>query len=243
MDTVLILGATSDMGRSIARRFAEKGHGLQLAARNTESLKPLQSDLQTRHGVACTLHAFDAIDFEGHRNFWNGLHPKPDTCIVVFGYMEDNARATEDPTVLLNTVNVNFTGAVSILNVVSRAFLDAGKGWIACIGSAAGERGRASNYVYGSAKAGLKAYLSGLRNELHGHGIHVCTVIPGFVRTRMTQDMDLPGLLTAEPEDVANTVYKSLTGNKDVVYVKWYWKWIMMIIRNIPESVFKRMRL
>ena len=107
----------------------------------------------------------------------------------------------------------------------------------------AGERGRQSNYLYGSAKAGFTAYLSGLRNRLFREGVHVTTIQPGFVYTRMTENLKLPALLTAKPEDVAATVYSAVKNKKNVVYVKWFWRWIMLIIKSIPEFMFKKLKL
>ena len=107
----------------------------------------------------------------------------------------------------------------------------------------AGERGRQSNYFYGSAKAGFTAYLSGLRNRLFREGVQVLTVKPGFVYTRMTEAMTLPALVTATPEQVADAIYKGVLKKKNVIYVKWFWRWIMLLIKMIPETVFKKMKL
>ena len=138
---------------------------------------------------------------------------------------------------------MNYVGAASILNIVAATYAEKGKGTIAGISSVAGERGRLSNYLYGSAKAGFTAYLSGLRNRLFHQKVHVLTVQPGFVYTRMTEGMPLPKLLTATPELVAQTVYKATLAKKNVIFVKGMWRWIMLIIRNIPESIFKKMKL
>ena len=100
-----------------------------------------------------------------------------------------------------------------------------------------------SNYIYGSAKAGFTAYLSGLRNRLFHVNVHVVSVLPGFVYTRMTEGLALPKLLTAEPEMVGESVYNAIIKKKNVVYVKWFWRWIMLIIRNIPEFIFKKLKL
>jgi short-subunit dehydrogenase len=111
------------------------------------------------------------------------------------------------------------------------------------IASVAGERGRQSNYLYGSAKAGFRAYLSGLRNRMHRESVHVVTVQPGFVYTKMTENLNLPKMLTATPDEVAETVYSAVYKRKNVVYVKWFWRWIMVVIKSIPESVFKKLKL
>ena len=243
MPTALILGATSDIGQAIAVKFAKEGYDLQLAARNTDDIRSLSSDCSLRYGIRCSTHAFDANDMDSHVPFYDSLEVKPDVSILVFGYMEDNHAVTADRRKLLNTINVNFTGAVSILNIISRDYLTRKNGTIAAISSVAGERGRATNYIYGSAKAGLTAYLSGLRNECFSSNVHVSTILPGFVYTRMTENMKLPPLLTATPQLVADAVYGAVRKKKNVVYVKWMWKWIMLIIRSIPEFMFKKMKL
>jgi decaprenylphospho-beta-D-erythro-pentofuranosid-2-ulose 2-reductase len=243
MATALILGATSDIGQAIAVKFAKEKFNLQLAARNANDLHALRSDCTLRHGIGCTVHSFDATATETHEQFYASLPAAPDVTILVFGYMEDNHMVTGDSKKLLNTINVNFTGAVSILNIISRSYIQQKNGIIAAISSVAGERGRATNYIYGSAKAGLTAYLSGLRNEAFGDNVHVATILPGFVYTRMTEKMTLPPLLTATPELVAEAVFKAVKKKKDVVYVKWFWRWIMCIIRSIPEFMFKKMKL
>ena len=107
----------------------------------------------------------------------------------------------------------------------------------------AGDRGRASNYCYGAAKAGFTTYLSGLRNRLAGKGVHVVAVKPGFVRTRMTQGMKLPPALTAEPDEVAATIVRAEARRSNIVYVRPVWRLIMLVIRHIPETVFKRLSL
>ena len=243
MPTVLLLGASSDMAVAIAKEFAAKGYDIQLAARNADRLRPLQSDLSIRYSVTCTLHEFDAEQPGQHAAFFDSLNPKPDITICVFGYLGQQQEAESDWKECERTIMVNYTGAVSILNIVANYYVSQGKGTIAGISSVAGERGRMSNYFYGSAKAGFTAYLSGLRNRLYHQKVHVLSVQPGFVYTRMTEGMPLPGLLTATPQQVAAAIYQAIIKKKNVVYVKWFWRWIMLIIKNIPESIFKKLKL
>ncbi|MCO5240359.1 MAG: SDR family oxidoreductase [Chitinophagaceae bacterium] len=243
MSTILILGATSDMGIAIARLFAAKQFDIQLAARDTSKLSYLQTDITIRNNVRCSIHQFDAVDFTSHQTFFNTLSPKPDITVCVFGYMNDNAKVTDDLNEMLKTMHTNYTGAVSILNIASKYYAFSKKGCIVGISSVAGERGRQSNYIYGSAKAGFTAYLSGLRNALHESGVHVVTVLPGFVYTKMTEHLRLPQLLTAHPNDVALSIYNAVQKKKNIIYVKWFWRWIMCTIKLIPEPIFKRMKL
>lgn len=243
MPTVLILGAASDMAVAIAKKYASKGYNVQLAARNTGRLNALQSDLGIRYNISCTLHEFDALNFESHAAFFEGLTQKPDVAICVFGYLGDNEIARANWAESAKIIHTNYTGAVSILNVISNYFASRKAGVIAGISSVAGQRGRQSNYMYGSAKAGFTAYLSGLRNRMFHENVHVVSVQPGFVYTAMTANMKLPPMLTAKPEDVAGTVFNAVAKKKNVVYVKWFWRWIMLIICSIPEFMFKKLKL
>jgi short-subunit dehydrogenase len=243
MPTVLILGAASDMAVAIAKKYASKGYHVQLAARNTSRLQALQSDIGIRYNVQCSLHEFDALDYESHQAFFNGLIQKPEVTVCVFGYLGDNETARANWKEAATIIHTNYTGAVSILNVISNHYAAQKSGTIIGISSVAGERGRQSNYMYGSAKAGFTAYLSGLRNRMFHENVHVTSVQPGFVYTRMTENMKLPPLLTAKPEDVANTVFNAGAQKKNVVYVKWFWRWIMLIIKSVPEFMFKKLKL
>lgn len=243
MSTVLILGASSDIGFAIAKKFASEKYDVQLAGRSVEPLKAHQSDLQVRHQINCTLHSFDAMDFSSHASFYDSLSPKPDVTIYVIGYMNDNEKVINDWNESLKTIQTNYSGAVSILNIVAADYAKKAKGTIVGISSVAGNRGRQSNYIYGSAKAAFTAYLSGLRNKLYHSGVHVMTVLPGFVNTKMTENLKLPAALTAQPEEVGEAVYNGVKKKKDVIYVKWFWKYIMKIITNIPETMFKKKKL
>ncbi len=229
------------MAQAIAKKYAAEGWSLTLAARDPDLLEPIASDLRIRSNAAVQALEFDATDFSGHPGFYDSLEPKPDAVICVFGYMGDQMAARTDFDEVRKTIDINFTGAASILNAVAADFEMRGHGAIAGISSVAGDRGRQSNYIYGSAKAGFTAYLSGLRNRLAKAGVHVMTVKPGFCRTKMTENLELPAALTAEPEQVADAVFRGMEKRKDVVYTLWMWRWIMLIIRHIPEFIFKKM--
>jgi decaprenylphospho-beta-D-erythro-pentofuranosid-2-ulose 2-reductase len=243
MPTVLILGATSDIGTATAKKFASEKYDVQLAARNEEQLKPLQSDLRIRYDIQSSAYSFDAEKFDTHQSFYNSLSPKPDVTVYVVGYMNDNEKVISDWNESLKTIQANYTGAVSILNIVAADYASRNAGTIVGISSVAGNRGRQSNYIYGSAKAALTAYLSGLRNKLYHSKAHVLTVLPGFVYTKMTGHLQLPKILTAQPEEVANAIYEGVIRKKNIVYVKWFWKWIMFLIVSMPENIFKKKKL
>lgn len=241
---LLILGANSDVALALARKFAEaeKAH-ITLASRNQDLLRKKAQDLAIRYQVPAIPRFFDADDCKSHAGFYQSLDPKPDGVILAFGYLGDQQKAQQDFEEAAKMVKTNFLDAVSILEVIAADFQRRGHGFIIGISSVAGERGRQSNAIYGASKAGLTAYLSGLRNRLHRHNVRVMTVLPGFVRTKMTEHLDLPERLLAEPAEAAEDIYGAYRKKRDVVYTKWFWKWIMHIIRLIPEPLFKRLKL
>lgn len=242
MGTMLILGATSDMAQSAAKKFSEAGWELQLAGRDSAAIKRIAHDLAVRSGREPACLNFEAGKTDA-RSFWESLPAEPDAIFCAIGLLGDQEKSRHDETLAKEIINANFSGLVPVLSVAADAFEQRGKGVIIGISSVAGDRGRASNYVYGSAKAGFTAFLSGLRNRLAGRGVHVVTVKPGFVATKMTEGMNLPRILTASPDEVADDILKAVKRGADVVYVKSVWKTIMWIIRLMPESVFKKRQL
>lgn len=240
---VLVLGARSDIGMAVAHAFAAAGHPLQLAARDAGTLEPEKIDLELRHKVAVSLHAFDALETGSHAAFLDDLPQLPGIAVIAVGLMGDQTDSEADPEAAAIVMRSNYEGPASILGLLANRFAARGSGTLVGISSVAGDRGRATNYVYGSAKAGLTAFLSGLRNRLAGQGVHVVTVLPGFVATRMTEGMDLPARLTAQPEEVATAITRAVAKGRNVIYVRPIWWLIMAIIRNIPEAIFKKMKI
>ncbi len=246
MSTILILGAGSDIARATAGVLASRGHDLILAGRDTGLLEREATDLSLRYPVSVQTVFFDALDTAGHTAFWDGLEPRPAGVVCAVGYLGEESRAQAEPEEAQRVLASNFTGVVSILDEAARRLAAAGSGFIVALSSVAGDRGRASNYHYGAAKAGLTAYLSGLRNRFATEGprgVQVITVKPGFVATRMTADLGLPPLLTATPDEAARDIVNALERRRDVVYTRWFWRWIMALITHLPELVFKRTRL
>ncbi len=237
---VLILGAASGMARAIARSFASEGHAIQLAARNVDRLEADRDDLKTRYGVEATLHEFDALDLGSHEAFVAGLPELPAIAVCAVGAMGTQEENAADPKIGATVMRANFEGPASIFAHLANAMEARGSGTLVGISSVAGDRGRASNYVYGSAKAGYTAFLSGLRNRLAKKGVHVVTVLPGFVATAMTEGLDLPARLTAQPEEVGAAVVKAVQKQRDIIYVRPIWRIVMAVIRNIPEPIFKK---
>lgn len=238
---ILIIGATSDIARAISREYAKEKYNLYLANRTIESLEELKSDLEIRYGIEVILRKFCVSDFDTHQNFYDNLESKPEGVIYASGYLplQEKINFTE----CLETVNVNYLGAMSILNIFADEFEKKKGGFIIGITSVAGDRGKASNYIYGSSKAAFDVYLSGLRNRLFKSNVLVLTVRPGFVKTNMTKNMKLPKYITAEPFMVANDVIKAYKKKKNIIYTKKIWFFIMLIIRLIPESIFKKLNL
>ena len=242
MATVLILGATSDIGIAIARQWASQKFDVILAGRNPQRLKPFESDICIRYGVKCNSVLFDAVDFQSHMLFFSALPLKPDVSICVFGIMENEEEAFSDWQLTEKIINTNFTGAVSILNVIAKCYISQKEGTIIGISSVSGDRGRATKLIYASSKAAFTAYLSGLRNKCFSQGVHVMTVQPGYVYTKMTENMFLPKTLTSGPGQVAHLVFNAYLKKRNIVYIKWFWRYIMLIIQAIPEFQFKKMK-
>lgn len=240
---VLILGARSDMARACAHRFAKAGHPLVLAARDPATLEADATDLRLRYSVPVTCVAFDATDIAGLDVFLDTLPDLPAIALCAVGAMGDQAQSQRDALAAAAVIRANFEGPALALGVLAERFEKRGSGTIIGISSVAGERGRASNYVYGAAKAGFTAFLSGLRNRLARSPVQVITVLPGFVATRMTEAMDLNPRLTAQPEEVAEAIFRAHEKRRDVIYIRPVWRLIMAIIRALPEPVFKRTRL
>ncbi len=243
MSYVLIIGAKSDIAKEVAREYAKNGYNLYLAARETSSLEELATDIKVRSSVEVELKEFDIAKFDTHKKFYESLGEKPLGVVVVSGYMNEQKVCETNWDETLNTINVNYTGAVSILNIVANEFEKDRRGFIVGVSSVAGDRGRKANYIYGSSKAAFSAYLGGLRNRLFESGVTVLTVKPGFVNTKMTEDLDLPPNLTAQPEDVASDIFKAQQKGKNIIYTKSIWRLVMLIIKHIPEFMFKKMSI
>jgi short-subunit dehydrogenase len=242
-DTVLILGGRSDIGQAIARRFAKAGASVVLAARSVADLEPDRADIALRHEVSVDLAEFDVLDTGAMAGFVAGLDPAPSVVVCVVGAMGEQDGSEQDPAAAALVMRSNYEGPALILGLFANQMAEAGQGALVGVSSVAGDRGRATNYVYGSAKAGFTAFLSGLRNRLASRNVHVLTVKPGFVATRMTEGMDLPKRLTAEPEQVADAIFKGVETGRNVIYVKPIWWLVMRIICAIPERIFKKMSL
>ena len=215
----LILGARSDIAMSTAHRFAEAGYDIQLAARNNNSLSQFKSNLEQKYQINVTLHEFDALKINSHKYFVNSLPQLPNVIICAVGYMGDHKKNERDIEIAKNVIRSNFEGPASIFLIFANLFEQRGSGTLVGISSVAGERGRAKNYIYGSSKAGFSVFLSGLRNRLAMRGVHVITVLPGFVATKMTNNIELPKKITAQPDQVSKAIFNAVKKKKPILFM------------------------
>ena len=243
MSTVLIVGANSDIAKATARIYARSGFDLILAQRNNEDIEPFVADLKIKYERHIEAIHLDILDYSSHAEIYSKLQRPIDGVIIAVGYLGDQQKSQDDFEESRKIIDSNFTGLVSLLNIIANDFEKRRTGFIVAISSVAGDRGRKKNYQYGAAKAGLTAYLSGLRNRLFDKGVKVLTIKPGFVLTKMTKDLDLPEKLTAQPKDIAQAIYSAQQKGKDTLYYMKKWRLIMWIIRMIPEKIFKRLDL
>ena len=243
---VLILGATSSIARAVAHEFARAGHPMILAGRDAADLERDAADLRLRYGVGARVLPFDATDFASHpafvRDCVGGDAGALEGVVLCHGYMAEQDEAARDFELARRMIDVNYASAVSVLNPLADHFAARGRGFVCAVSSVAGDRGRQSNYLYGSTKAALGTYLQGLRNRLSRSGVRVVTIKPGFVDTAVT--FGRPGLfLVAPPRKVGADVFRAVRRGRNEVYTPWFWRGIMGVIKSIPEPVFKRMKL
>ena len=246
MPTVLILGANAGIGRALAAEFASHQHDLILSGRDLEELQALAADINLRHNVSARAARVDVLDFDALESALAAcVAPAGDSLegvVLCTGYLGDLETALKDVNEARRILDTNFTGSALALNVLANHFEQKGKGFICALSSVAGDRGRQSNYLYGSAKGGLTTYLQGLRNRLYHSGVQVITVKPGFVDTRMVFGKGkLP--LVAQPQAVARDIYNAVKSGKNVVYVPWFWRVIMFTVGIIPEGLFKKLKM
>jgi decaprenylphospho-beta-D-erythro-pentofuranosid-2-ulose 2-reductase len=245
MGTLLLLGSNADVGQACAYRFAKEGYNILLATRTIDDYqKKLASDIAIRHNVKVENVHFDALQTQAHKAFYESLSIAPDVVVSVFGYLGNHEKGLADFEEAQLIIDSNFTGNVSILGIIANAMEAKKQGSIVCVSSVAGERGRKSNYLYGASKAALTAFLSGLRGRMFASNVHVATVIPGFIKTKMVANLPpTPKPITASAEQVADAIWKAYNKKKDVVYVLSVWWLIMFIIKSIPEALFKKTNL
>jgi len=242
---VLILGASSAIARGCTKALAARGYTLYLAGRQRDELQRMAADLEIRYG---TVVHFGRLDVTAIREYGKFLDTVDESLgglqgvVSAIGDLGSPEQDAQDPEAVVRQIQINFSGVAALLTHCANRLEAQGSGFIIGITSVAGDRGRQSNYLYGAAKGGLSLFLQGLRNRLFDKGVRVVTIKPGFVDTAMTFGMS--GLfLVEDPDDVGRRIVRSLDGNADVIYVPWFWRFIMSIIRTIPEPLFKRLKL
>lgn len=244
MTRTLVVGATSAIAQATARHLAARGDQLFLVARNEAKLVAVVQDLRARGTVVHSAVA-DLNDFSRHEALLDeaaGALGGLDVVLIAYGTLSDQRAGEQRYEVAEAELRTNFLSVVSLLTPLANRFEAERGGVIAVISSVAGDRGRGSNYLYGTAKGALSLFLQGLRNRLHPAGVRVVTIKPGFVDTPMTADIKKNALFAA-PDTVARGIVKALEGGREVVYLPGMWRPIMFLIRALPEPLFKRLKL
>jgi short-subunit dehydrogenase len=242
---ILIIGVTSAIAEATARIWAERGDELFLVARNQERLNVLTQDLKVRGSSGVHSYCMDANNFEEHLPMLDkafDMLGKIDVVLIAHGTLSNQKECEHSVELTMQESKTNALSAIALLTHLANRFESQGSGAIAVISSVAGDRGRASNYVYGSAKAMVTTFTSGLRQRLYKSGVSVVTIKPGFVDTPMTADLK-KGLLWAKTDAVATKVVKAIDANKNEVYVPAFWWVVMALVKAMPTAVFRRIKL
>lgn len=243
---VLIIGATSAIAEAVARAYAAQGAHLFLVGRNPERLALIAGDLKARGANETQVYVLDVNRISECDAMLSAAWEKlgaVDVALIAHGTLPDQARCQTDATYAIQEFQTNAVSVIGLLTLLAARFERQCSGVIAAISSVAGDRGRPSNYLYGAAKGAIAIFLQGLRARLATCGVHVLTIKPGFVATPMTAHLNLPQKLTASPRRVAHDIVRAIEARKNSIYTPWFWWGIMTIIKNIPEGVFKKLKL
>jgi short-subunit dehydrogenase len=246
MKNILIVGGSSAIAVACARRWAADGARLFLAARQPLRLESVAQDLRVRGVQTVVTHVLDVNDHHQHAPMLAACREtlgRIDVVLIAHGTLSDQAVCERDVEAVLRELSTNAISTIALLTLIASVFETQKHGTIAVISSVAGDRGRASNYVYGAAKAAVTTFCEGLRARLFKSNVRVLTIKPGFVDTPMTAGLALPAPLVATPERVADDIVRAVERGKDSLYTPWFWSGIMLIIRSLPAFVFKRVRL
>ena len=245
IERIVIFGATSAIAQATARRLAARGARLHLVARDPAKLEAVRADLAARGSPAVTTSLADLDDVERHRALIDeaeGALAPIDAAIIAQGTLPDQRACESDFALAASAMHTNFIAPAALAAELANRFEVKGSGTIVAISSVAGDRGRASNYVYGAAKGALSIFLQGLRARLHDKGVRVVTVKPGFVDTPMTASF-AKGVLWSSPERIAAGIVKAMERGTPEVYLPWFWRPIMFVLRHLPESIFVRLKI
>ncbi len=245
MKKILIIGATSAIAQASARRYAAKGARFYLLARDPEKLAALAADLTVRGARQVDFATFDACDGASHPAILDTAIATLDgfdIALLAYGSLGNQRASQASATIALQEISTNALSAIGLLTHLANYCEAQRYGTLAVITSVAGDRGRQSNYVYGAAKGALNIFLQGLRNRLYHSGVHVLTIKPGFVDTPMTAALP-KSAWWATPDQVAKGIENAISRKRNVVYVPGWWQPIMLAVRCMPESIFKRLKL
>ncbi len=242
---ILIIGATSAIAHETAKLYARDGAELFLVGRSPEKLEAVKDDLQVRGAKRAETYVLDLSDLEKHETMIEAAIAslgEIDRTLIAHGTLVDPKVTQQNVTKALEDFTTNCTSAISLLTILANYFEQRKRGCIAVISSVAGDRGRKSNYLYGAAKGALSIFLQGLRGRLASSGVKVVTIKPGFVDTPMTASLR-KGLLFTSPRTIGKGIYEAMNKGKDVVYLPWFWRPIMLVVKSVPERVFKKVSI
>jgi len=245
MSNILILGATSAIAKHTTRLFAADEHTLYLVARNKDKLSSMKQDMLVRGAKEVSYEALDLADDKEHEKLISRVTETMgsiDTVLIAYGTLAEQNKSAENYENTLKELQINCLSVISLLTILANQMEQQGSGSIAVISSPSGDRGRQSNYIYGTAKGALTIFLQGLRNRLAKSKVHVLTIKPGFVDTPMTKDFK-KGFLWVNPEVISKGIYTAIKKKREVVYLPFFWRYIMIIIKSIPEKIFKYLSL
>jgi short-subunit dehydrogenase len=245
MKKVLVIGATSAMAEACSRLWAAQGCSLFLVARDAARLDAIAADLKVRGAAQLGVSVLDLNDLALHAGLVESAASAMgdiDIALIAHGTLGDQQAGERDFTVALQELNTNAISVMSLLTLLANRMQAQRRGSLVSISSVAGDRGRASNYIYGTAKGAVTLFTQGLRQRLHGDGVQVLTIKPGFVDTPMTRAFK-KGPLWATPDQVARGILKAIDARRSEVYVPGFWALIMWVIRHLPNAVFDRVKL
>ncbi len=246
MKKILIVGATSAIAHACARIWADTGAELFIVARNANKLQANAADLYTRGASKVHTYQLDVAQFDQHQTMLDhclGQLGQIDIALIAHGSLPNQQTCEQDTITAVQEFTLNATSVISTANTLAMQFERQRCGSLAVISSVAGDRGRPSNYLYGSAKGAISIFCAGLHARLHKKGVQVLTIKPGFVDTPMTAGLELPTALLSSPEKVAIQIVRAIGTSKAVLYTPGIWRWIMLVIRNIPLFIFRKLNL
>lgn len=245
MSNILILGATSTIAKHTTRLFAQDEASLYLVARNEDKLLAMQQDMLVRGASEVNHETLDLSDTKIHADLIKRATEKMgniDIVLIAYGTLSDQKQCEKNYKNTLKELQINCLSVISLLTIIANQLEQQQSGSIAVISSPSGDRGRQSNYIYGTAKGALSIFMQGLRNRLAKSKVNVLTIKPGFVDTPMTKDFK-KGLLWVGPEVISKGIYKAIRKKKETIYLPFFWRYIMLIIKSIPEKIFKYLKL